>query len=253
LYCWAEGDLGWESLGTLPAHTQADIWGSSRDDIYVVTGGDDIMHWDGETLLRADHNLPMPIDTTFRAVYGAGPDDVWVASPMHTLHFDGEVWSEEADGTERSREDATPVEIVATAANDVWVMRSFNLYSHFDGTQWRPEGYDDHERRLGCASDGELVAVTTEPLEILAGPPGLMRPVSTEIEAYGVSSAWLGGPSDIWVLGTNGTAGPQILRFTDDWSTSIESSGYALIALWGFAGGHVVAVGYDVILRRAGD
>ena len=64
------------------------------------------------------------------AVWGAGRDDVWIVGNGFAIHWDGKVWRRKlvAPGLRA---------IAGTARDDVWAASGENVY-HFDGESWSP-------------------------------------------------------------------------------------------------------------------
>jgi hypothetical protein len=97
---WSE--VSYRPASALASASALAVWGAGPGDVWVVGGERDesrmtssgtIDHWDGTQWSRAA--LPDgPDTTTFTAVWGTGPRDVWavdISGPL--LHFDGDRWT----------------------------------------------------------------------------------------------------------------------------------------------------------------
>lgn len=255
LYAVDTTTSSWKQLGSTSTSTsgnpQASISATSSDDVWCAVSSK-LLHWNGAQLSTV--NLPGPGSTTYKAVAAISPKDVWVAAPDATLHFDGTNWSVvDSDPTVGSAGSQGAAALVANASDDVWVIRGSDRFAHFDGSKFTEFRGQEQLGHLGCgASKGELIGIGVQPAPIYAGAVGNMQLVTdTYVDGYGADDAWLGGLDDIWVVGYD-PAGPgkQVLHYDGAFSTSLDATGYGLIALWAFPGGEVYAVGYDAILHR---
>lgn len=75
------------------------IWGSSRNDVFVVNGNCNIpahsvSHWDGQSWSETD--IGFVGNKSPRSIWGSGPDDVYIVGEKGLiLHYNGQAWSEE--------------------------------------------------------------------------------------------------------------------------------------------------------------
>ncbi|MBN4081063.1 hypothetical protein JYT44_01730, partial [Caldithrix abyssi] len=89
-------DYGWESVG---GQINA-IWASGPDEVFFVSNGGQINHWDGSRFSR----METPTEVRLTDIWGTGPDNVWVVgfdrSTAETvlLHYDGTAWSNLYEG-----------------------------------------------------------------------------------------------------------------------------------------------------------
>jgi hypothetical protein len=124
------------------------IWGSSPKDVYAVG-------WAGYPIWRYDGTKWSNIPSTFQrfnregsdiaspsAVYGFGPNNVWVAGTyirkrggQYTylsmlLHYDGAQWKEhDIDGPALS-------DLWGSSPNDIFAVGETGTVLHYDGTAW---------------------------------------------------------------------------------------------------------------------
>lgn len=83
-------DYGWELFG---AQINA-IWASSSDDVFFISNGGQINHWNGSGFSR----METPTETRLTDIWGTGHDNVWVVgfdtqtAKTALLHYDGTAW-----------------------------------------------------------------------------------------------------------------------------------------------------------------
>jgi hypothetical protein len=238
------------TTGIDPRRTLGAIWGSAKDDVWVVGSVGTIAHFDG----TAWTTVPSGTKETLRAVWGSSAADVWaVSTPGTLLHSAG--W--QSGGTfDRGPEVPRVVNNVfsltlavwGTSPDDVWlggepIPLDWDLFEH--APAWRKAAPD-----AGAAWENVFVARSTDRVT--------------------VRSFWGSGPSDVWAVGgddeeianTDGTlsvvssgrtfharagdAGPTSLA----WSERDSQANAVLHAVWGTAGGDVWAVGRRGTIRR---
>ena len=73
--------------GSLPALKA--IWGADANHVYAVGGNGTIVFWNG-TLWTS---ILSGTTEDLVAVWGSGPNDVWVASATSMRHFNGQAWA----------------------------------------------------------------------------------------------------------------------------------------------------------------
>ncbi|HEX4353932.1 MAG TPA: hypothetical protein VHZ95_13480, partial [Polyangiales bacterium] len=62
------------------------VWGTSANDVWIVGGDGDIVHFDGQAFTKIDSGTTSALS----AVHGTSPTDVWTAGEEGTtLHWDG--------------------------------------------------------------------------------------------------------------------------------------------------------------------
>lgn len=134
-----------------------DVWGSSSDDVWAV-GQEQVsgsvfravaLHWDGRTWTSVEpvHDTDV---TSFNAVSGTGPNDVWAVGtgsqgaangPM-VQHWDGTKWTRmHVEGSDPLVSAFTDFQgVTANSADDVWAAGRWSqwnyLVGHWDGTKW---------------------------------------------------------------------------------------------------------------------
>ncbi len=187
------------------------VWGSARDDVWVVGTAGTILHFDGLTWSSSASG----IEHDLYGVWGSGPNDVWaVGASAAMLHFDGLAWSPVVTGSERT----TSINAVwGSEPNDVWAVGSEIL--HFDGSNWtsaRP-GFLD-----GAALSGD---------ESQRG--------DADKELRGV---WGSATNDVWAVGANCSYfGSSVACYSENmlhwdgalWSVVVSPYGVPWTDVWG--------------------
>ena len=75
------------------------VWGSARDDVWVVGTEGTILHWTGERFESQSRTAKYSLND----VWGRARDDVYaVGSSGVALHYDGSEWRELETGTRSS-------------------------------------------------------------------------------------------------------------------------------------------------------
>lgn len=89
---WRLAKEGWEPLSAAPVpwkSAPAGLWASADGPVWVAEPGRDLLHhWSGATWT----SHPSPQNEP-QALWGASPDDVWLAATEGPAHWDGARWS----------------------------------------------------------------------------------------------------------------------------------------------------------------
>ncbi len=86
-------------MGTLD-NNLIGVWGSSRDDVWIVGGGDVRLHWDGTGWTREGGTGS--ILQAYTDITGTSANDVWVSGTRgRVLHYDGSGWMRRGPSTGR--------------------------------------------------------------------------------------------------------------------------------------------------------
>lgn len=110
------------------------VWGSSRDDVWVVGDKGIILHFDG----RGWKVSPSGTSKNLGGVHGSNPADVWVVGEGGiTLHFDGNKWQEVTKAVEKG--ETTLLAVRAFGPKDVWSCGTDDdsgYLRHYNGEKW---------------------------------------------------------------------------------------------------------------------
>jgi hypothetical protein len=120
--------LSWSATQFDASHALRAVWGSSKDDVWVVGQNEMLLHFDGKSWTPI-HLMIGAIELT--SVFGTSARDVWiVGASKFVMHFNGTSWT---------RMDATMTWDVFrsgwSSADEVWVLGDTTL-NHFDGKSW---------------------------------------------------------------------------------------------------------------------
>ncbi|WP_428263550.1 glucosyltransferase-I [Haliangium sp.] len=204
---------GWSPVAAPYAWALRDIWGTSGDDYFVVGYEGLIMHYDGaewnvveSSVWDRSNSYPT---ANLRAVWGSGPNDVYVVGDGVVLHYDGVEWAAVFDDSPY-RFNA----VWGSGADHVFVVG--DMYTGAEGDTYFSPGVILHY-------DGERWS------EALFEP--------------GLGGVWGSGPDDVFAVGDEG----RILHY-DGYVWSNMDSGVSdilnsLYAVWGSGPNDVFAVG----------
>lgn len=120
-----------ESLRTMLDVT--DIWGASRNDLWVIGNSRTFQHYDGKSW----SGVTVPSGKDYRGIWGISARDVWaVGYEGAIVRWNGAKWSTVESGT---RENLWAVH--GTSANDVWIAGPDML--HWDGKALKSHAVPD--------------------------------------------------------------------------------------------------------------
>ena len=122
-----------------------DISGTSSDDVWALTSGGDVIHFDGASWQVMD--VPEIYSRLYpQAIHAASPDDVWIAGYGgnargeyigYIQHWNGASWvriSTPFDNQDPSRF----LDVDGSGSNDIWVSGgdAEDILLHWDGNAW---------------------------------------------------------------------------------------------------------------------
>jgi len=222
------------------------VWGSSKDDIWIVGSQGSILHWDGATFTAT----PSGTKNALFAVTGTGPTDVWAVGSRETvLHSTG----------------------LANGAA-AWEM------GPSVAPVYAPYGAPSNENLLLAlwARAGGEVWAAGEPYPVL--PDEGTRPVDMNFWRRGgwsddpwtsdvvasrlvIRGFWAAAPNDVWAVGGNDTTTTSRMGRTlhtsgstngknPTWTEYDSQSFNELNAIWGSSSNDVWAVGNAGVVRR---
>lgn len=218
--------VGWKATQFDGTRALRAVWGTSKEDVWVVGAGETLQHFDGK---RWSPIQLMVGGTEFSSVFGTSARDVWVVGAnKFVVHFDGASW--------------TRMEVTSTwdvfrsgwgSADEVWVLGDTTL-NHFDLGSWsslpRPAnsvpssvwGRANHEAWIaGQAGTIERWSST--------GKQGA-NDVPGQPAAANFRNVWGRSDNDAWAVGEKG----RIARWSDaGWSDGPQLTESNLNAVWG--------------------
>jgi len=195
------------------------IWGTRPDDTWVVAKGlgdnpaaSVVLRWDGAhwTTMSGARSAFYTDFSDLEAIWGTGPDDVWVVGSMGTTrHWNGTAWTDDYVGGA-----ANFNAVWGSGPSDVWAVGEAGLMAHWDGASWT----------------------------LTSGP---YKAAAAGITTARLSGLWGSSAHDVWAVGEHGL----ILHWDGlAWSPYTDALGGTataadLRAVWGSAARDVWAVG----------
>ena len=146
-----DDEVGWSDVYTGVEENLLGVWGSSENDVYIVSGIDEgrITHYDGNSWEYVGSNVKLP---SIRGIWGSSADNIYVVGRAYIedtnpdpmiwngvfrqegiYHFDGVSWKEEDMLDFKYPLD----EIWGSSADDVYVTATQDkTVFHYDGNSW---------------------------------------------------------------------------------------------------------------------
>lgn len=258
--------ITWRTLHELqPRKTLTAVWSSSANDVYAGSYENQasLIHFDGADWESVDY--PANEDTENLDIWGAGPNDVYVADGrLH--HFDGNTWV-------RQPIDADVVG--GTAANEVYAADDQYVY-YFNGSYWvvlyeveyryTPQAIWVGSSHYMAIAQGPYVTHRDGSNWWATGPISSFTDMWGSVwdDLYAVDSfriwhydgnewvtdhtgladrpmaVWGAGPDDIYAVGKYG----EVLHFDGlAWTPNVRTTAYSLYGVHGTAASNIFAVG----------
>jgi len=115
------------------------LWGSSSADMYAVSSGSTVLHYDGNQDDQWEWLTEGLEGTSYYlfSIWASSPDDIFASGDNLILHYDGNQWSQEdipyipAIGI-----DKFIYKIYGTASDDVYAIVYSGHILHYDGIEW---------------------------------------------------------------------------------------------------------------------
>lgn len=121
----------WEMLHIGPANSLWRTYVSSPTDVWMAGAGDKnegfVLRGDGKKFDK------VPFEgKTLRAIFGSGPNDVWIAGYDGAVnHWDGKAWTEAMNLPK-----AHWLNMFGFGPKDVWLVGFEGMIYHYDGAKW---------------------------------------------------------------------------------------------------------------------
>jgi hypothetical protein len=116
----------WSTMASGTTQVLTGVWGSGRDDVWVVGDAGTILHYDGTNL----SSVPSGTMNQLLGVWSSGKNDVWVAGVDGTvLRYGGTRFSKMATGSTQILQG-----VWGTSANNVWLTGEGGTILRWDGT-----------------------------------------------------------------------------------------------------------------------
>lgn len=219
------------------------LWGMPEGSpAYAVGEAGTVLVFSGASWSRRD----IPNTAELRAVWGSGPNDVWVVGSYSTWHWDGAAWQPATGSASRDL-----YAIWGASASDVWAVGAWGTVLHYDGAAWTTVNAGTGLRLRGVwgAAADDVFAVGERGL-ILHWDGVAWTPMDSGTTEH--LRAVTGRSTDeVWAVGTRGT----VLRWTGERWRRVGDAGYtnALNAVWAApvtedGGGKVLTMGTHELL-----
>ncbi len=129
--------FNWEKLSTSTTYYFSDIWGFSKNEIYVTGFPLDystgiVLKYDGQTLIR-ENVLPINSIVSFKSIWGMNSKFLYVASDGGLFTNKQSVWVESLF----PGRDVATEKVRGTQKNNVFVSGHFGKILHFNGNSWK--------------------------------------------------------------------------------------------------------------------
>ncbi|ETR72481.1 MAG: hypothetical protein OMM_01685 [Candidatus Magnetoglobus multicellularis str. Araruama] len=126
-----QGENGhWEPMNIPTGTDFRDIWGSSKNDIFVVGNQSTIFHYNGSTWSEMAGTYTQ---TDLRCIWGFSPENVYAGGVNGTvLHYDGNNWHAMNSGV-----DSHLMAMWGSSENSLFAVGSNGTIISFDGSAWQ--------------------------------------------------------------------------------------------------------------------
>ena len=223
----------WEVVPSGTVSSLYHVWGSSANDVWATGGA--VQHWNGTSWSGRGAGI-----TSFSlgAVWGAGPDDAWLAANDSAYHWNGSGWTQYSLGSASG-----VLAAWGSATNDVWLAANIPVngnFLHWNGTAWAPSytPYPYYGPYGSLWGSGSEVWAAGDGLTVLRWQGAAWAPAPyppARVESLGGSST-----NDVWAVGANGV----IIRWDGtQWTTYTSNTTENLHAVWASSTTNAWAVG----------
>jgi hypothetical protein len=219
----------WSAVNPPPTSTDLFAgWAWAPNSAWAGGGGGLILHWDGSTW------RPVPntgVSGDVRSMWSSGPNDLWVLTDGGVRRFNGSTWSSIAGAP------AFGKAIHGSSPTDVWVTGTDST-SHYDGAAWTT-----HTNPGSCW--GTTVLATGGGGALVGGQRGCLvswpaqgtawtTPFDVSFDAIEeIDDMWGSGPSDIWISGGTNDVNGSLTHYDGTGWTRTHLGKQRFNVLWG--------------------
>ncbi|HEX9729898.1 MAG TPA: Ig-like domain-containing protein [Gemmatimonadales bacterium] len=232
----------WQQQASPYVSTHWGVWGTSVNDVVVVSNNGLTAAYDGTTWTET----PNPVAVQLRRVWGASAGEVWGVGASGTVIFwNGSSWSTQASGTSAGLNavwGSSPANVIAVGTTGT-ILR-------WDGTSWQSETSGT------TAALNAVWGVSPDTVFAVGGSGTILRYDGADwtAETSGVTddliAVWGTASDNVFAAGGAG----RILHYDGiAWSSQTSGVGTQLRTLWGTSNNEVFAAGTSgVVLRYDG-
>ncbi|AKU95061.1 hypothetical protein AKJ09_01725 [Labilithrix luteola] len=210
------------------------VWGSGKNDVWVVGASGSVLHWDGSTW-RSTH---LDTDQSLNVIGGSSPADVWIGSTADRIYHATGFANGKVQGAL-----ATPIIDVSTGLSllSVWAASSNDVW--FGG---QPNGTTSLWATSTAEGESGWRPMTPTPENGFSGPT--------------ITGLWGNGTGGVWCVGAKPYPGPASYAAYSDgviadsglptWLELDTQSKSPLNAIWAANATDVWSVGDYGVIRR---
>lgn len=267
------GPVEWEVV-TTPHDSKfaiAAVWGSSKNDVWMVGARGSVLHYDGSTWL----STKLDTDSSLFSVGGTGPNDVWIAgmldgvfhvtgisngslssSSVPILTFPEYWWGAGLDARYYPNNPAYTV--WGFSPGNVWIGGNGRWSCGGSACVWPDGTYVDTTVAPIGASGAECIWKTAS----AGGDGGAWSPVTNLPGGTSIHGIWASSERDVWSVGAK-LDGPSAYAIHTDgvpvdggapaWTELDTQSTVVLNAIWGASADDVWLVGGNGTIRHFGN
>jgi hypothetical protein len=222
----------WCWYNPLPqGNTLQSLAGTGPSDLWAVGTAGTTLHYDGQIWTL----VPSGTQNNLNGVWALAPNDVWAVGEAGTLlHYDGSKWNPITPSPTTTNLRS----VWGSAWNNLWAVGVMGTVLRYNGTAWSASPIPDVSANLSrvTGSDAANVWVVGSSGTVQRFDGGSWTPMTiTGAATASLSDAWVGGPGEVWVVGT--TSGGSCLNARWDGSrwdtTTTTTSCPGPLGVWG--------------------
>jgi hypothetical protein len=230
----------WSAMSSGTTDRLTGVWGSASNDVYAVgwstAGTADLLHFDGTTWSPIQVLL-----SSLQAVWGSGPNDVFVGGGVDMLHYDGTTWTALPSLSKYVQA------IWGSGPGDVYLVAGDNVVGeidHYDGSAFQHVASGAGLKGIWGSGPGDVFVVgfgaNGDVIMHFDGTSWTSTfPSGIGTTTLSLAAVWGSGPDDVFAVGWGG-----VLHYDGtSWSPFSFPFSVQLYAAWGSSGHDVIAVG----------